>query len=364
MDLYTAIVVITMALLVVNIVDVYTDRLADKTATIRFITVCVIIGLAQMGEWIGVKTNGAEPALIGPHWFAKTVEFCMAPVMCVMAAHTYGKVRKPAAAIGAIVVNALFMIVSNQYGWVFYIDEMNVYHRGRLYWVHVAVFIVSILYCFICVMMDEMKYQARPEAVLLAIMLFLSMGIYIQMIFPDLRVDYLCVAVGNALLYNHRCRRFSRLDGLTMLLNRTQYEKDLERIKPPAVIINMDVDDFKQINDTSGHAAGDYYLRQIAEVIRTVYGRHGDCYRYGGDEFSLILTKNLHQMEKLNGMFEAALGQLREQDPKMPTVSLGYALYEGGIEALYATIEKADAMMYRNKKVNDRAEIVETAAEI
>ena len=63
MDLYTAIVVITMALLVVNIVDVCTDRLADKTATIRFITVCVIIGLAQMGEWIGVKTNGAEPAL-------------------------------------------------------------------------------------------------------------------------------------------------------------------------------------------------------------------------------------------------------------------------------------------------------------
>lgn len=363
MDLYTAIVVITMALLVVNIVDVYTDRLADKTATIRFITVCVIIGLAQMGEWIGVKTNGAEPALIGPHWFAKTVEFCMAPVKCVMAAHTYGKVRKPAAAIGAIVVNALFMIVSNQYGWVFYIDEMNVYHRGRLYWVHVAVFIVSILYCFICVMLDEMKCQMRPEAALLAIMLFLSMGIYIQMIFPDLRVDYLCVAVGNALLYNHRCRRFSRLDGLTMLLNRTQYEKDLERIKPPAVIINMDVDDFKQINDTRGHAAGDYYLRQIAEVIRTVYGRHGDCYRYGGDEFSLILTKNLHQMEKLNGMFEAALGRLREQDPKMPMVSLGYALYEGGIEALYATIEKADAMMYRNKKVNDRAEIVENAAE-
>ena len=98
------------------------------------------------------------------------------------------------------------------------------------------------------------------------------------------------------------------MDGLTMLLNRTQYEKDLERIKPPAVIINMDVDDFKQINDTSGHAAGDYYLRQIAEVIRTVYGRHGDCYRYGGDEFSLILTKNLHQMEKLNGMRWASCG--------------------------------------------------------
>lgn len=50
MDLYTAIVVITMALLVVNIVDVCTDRLADKTVTIRFITVCVVIGLAQMGE--------------------------------------------------------------------------------------------------------------------------------------------------------------------------------------------------------------------------------------------------------------------------------------------------------------------------
>lgn len=363
MDLYTAIVVITMALLVVNIVDVCTNRLAGRTTTIRCIMVCLAIGLALLGEWIGVKTNGAEAELIELHRFAKTMEFCMAPVMGVMAAHSYSRARKPAVAIGVIIINALFLTVSNRYGWVFRIDEANIYHREKLYWVHVAVFVVSILYCFICVMMDEMKYQMRPEAALLAIMLFLSMGIYIQMIFPDLRVDYLCIAVGNALLYNHRCRRFSCLDGLTMLLNRTQYEKDLERIKPPAVIINIDVDDFKQINDTSGHAAGDYYLRQIAEVIRTVYGRHGDCYRYGGDEFSLILTKNLHQMEKLNGMFEAALGQLREQDPQMPMVSLGYALYEGGIEALYATIEKADAMMYRNKKVNGRAEIVENAAE-
>ena len=141
MDLYTAIVVITMALLVVNIVDVCTDRLADKTA------VCVIIGLAQMGEWIGVKTNGAEPALIGPHWFAKTVEFCMAPVMCVMAAHTYSKARKPAAAIGAIVVNALFMIVSNQYGWVFYIDEINNVQISSFYHKSPA-FIDSLLHTF------------------------------------------------------------------------------------------------------------------------------------------------------------------------------------------------------------------------
>ena len=363
-DLYTAIVVITMALLLGNIVDVWTNRLAGRITTIRCITGCLAIGLALMGEWIGARTNGAGAELIGLHRFAKTVEYCMAPVMGVMAAHAYSKVRKPAAAMAALVANALFIVVSNQYGLIFYIDEANVYHRGRLYWMHAVVFILSILYCFICIVLDEMKYQMRPDAVLLVIMLFLSMGIYIQMIFPDLRVDYLCVAMGNALLYNHRCRLFSRLDGLTMLLNRIRYEKDLERIKKPAVIINMDVNDFKQINDTNGHATGDYYLRQIAEVIRTVYGRYGDCYRHGGDEFSVILTKNLHQTEKLNGMFEAALGQLREQDPQMPTVSLGYALYEGGAEALYATIEKADAMMYRNKKVDDCAEMVEMAAEI
>lgn len=363
MDLYTATVVITMALLVGTIVDVWTNRLAGRTTTIRCIMVCLAIGLALLGEWIGVRTNGAETELIELHRFAKTMEFCMAPVMGVMAAHSYSKVRKPAIAISVIIINALFLAVSNRYGWVFRIDEANIYHREKLYWVHVVVFVVSILYCFVCIMLDEMKYQMRLDTVLLTIILFLSLGIFIQMIYPNVRVDYLCVAMGNALLYNHRCRLFSRLDGLTMLLSRLRYEKDLERIKSPAVIINMDVNRFKRINDTSGHAAGDYYLRQVAEAVRTVYGRYGDCYRHGGDEFSVIMTKNLHQVEKLNQRFTEEIDRLREEDPQMPTVSLGYARYEGGTEALRTTIEKADAMMYRNKK-DDSAEIAEVAAEM
>lgn len=94
-----------------------------------------------------------------------------------------------------------------------------------------------------------------------------------------------------------------------------------------------------------------------------MYGRHGDCYRHGGDEFSVILKKDLHLVEKFNEKFEEELARRREQDPQMPLVSVGYARYEGGSEALHAIIEKADAMMYRNKNMDDCVEMAEAAAE-
>lgn len=93
-----------------------------------------------------------------------------------------------------------------------------------------------------------------------------------------------------------RMRWLANHDELTGLINRHRFIEDLqrtldqvERTKTTAALLLLDLDHFKEINDTSGHAAGDALLRLIADELRN-YARRSDLVaRLGGDEFSVLL---------------------------------------------------------------------------
>lgn len=85
-------------------------------------------------------------------------------------------------------------------------------------------------------------------------------------------------------------------DALTGLGDRGAFDKDLQRFvesskaqKMPLACLMIDVNDFKQVNDTYGHPAGDATLRALAATIRSVIYGKGRAYRYGGDEFVALL---------------------------------------------------------------------------
>jgi diguanylate cyclase (GGDEF)-like protein len=88
--------------------------------------------------------------------------------------------------------------------------------------------------------------------------------------------------------------RIAQTDALTGLQNRramTQYVDQLITGRVPFACMHMDLDYFKSINDTFGHAAGDYVLRAVAQVLNTET-RAEDCVaRIGGDEFVLIFVR-------------------------------------------------------------------------
>ena len=96
-----------------------------------------------------------------------------------------------------------------------------------------------------------------------------------------------------------RVREDSRLadyDSLTGLFNRHHMERKLEAIlaaykaaKRSCALMMLDLDRFKQVNDTMGHPAGDALLQQVAERLTAVIGQQGEVGRLGGDEFQIIL---------------------------------------------------------------------------
>ena len=196
------------------------------------------------------------------------------------------------------------------------------------------------------------KYQARFSSVLILILCFLATGIGLQMFHSEIRVDFMCVAIGNLLLYNNYGTVMSQIDMTTRLLNRRCYERKIETIKTSTYILIFDINKFKQINDTYGHAEGDRCLGLVARQIYSVYRKNSFCYRIGGDEFCVIMYKQLSMLDKLNREFEKAMVHLRESDLELSGVSVGYAYYDKNKTNIQEVIEEADEMMYRNKNNN------------
>jgi diguanylate cyclase (GGDEF)-like protein/PAS domain S-box-containing protein len=161
-----------------------------------------------------------------------------------------------------------------------------------------------------------------------------------------------------------RYRELSITDSLTKLYNSRHFFKQLrqeieraKRYAEPLSLILLDIDNFKGYNDTYGHLEGDRVLATLAEVIRLSLRIADTAYRYGGEEFTIILpeTEGDNAMlvaERLRkGFEETVLTPLPRTEVHM-TVSVGVAQYTPD-ELDTVFIKRTDAAMY-NAKMNGK----------
>ena len=134
----------------------------------------------------------------------------------------------------------------------------------------------------------------------------------------------------------------------------TDYAK--EKCKDPNNRIDLciiDIDNFKQINDTKGHAFGDKILREVSEIIRSVVGNDGKAGRIGGDELMLVI-ENAEDKSSLRSYLkpirESVESLYRDKDGfPIVTVSIGTANYPLYVDNYDALFNLADRMLYRAK---------------
>lgn len=148
-----------------------------------------------------------------------------------------------------------------------------------------------------------------------------------------------------------------RRDPLTGLLNRIAYQNDvqLKLMDEQSVIamIMLDLDYFKQYNDTRGHKKGDELLIIFAGEVRKSTEPYGFCSRMGGDEFSAILCfeKNTPKQkieQVIHDIWKRLTTNVREQDEKL-SVSMGAAFAEGSSMTFNALYKEADTALYEAK---------------
>jgi diguanylate cyclase (GGDEF)-like protein len=159
-----------------------------------------------------------------------------------------------------------------------------------------------------------------------------------------------------------RVHRLSLTDELTQLPNRRALMQRLDdevarvqRYGSPLALAIIDLDEFKPINDTYGHSAGDLVLRYFAETALTVFRHHDTVARYGGEEFAVLMPNTeldgaLCALKKIQNEVGGALCRIDDGvEIQVPTFSAGVALYNPG-EAPEELIKRADTAMYRAKR--------------
>ena len=148
-------------------------------------------------------------------------------------------------------------------------------------------------------------------------------------------------------------------DDLTGFFNRTHLMDLIETESNRSIrtgdvfsLAMIDIDKFKNINDTYGHQTGDYVLKTFAAVVRSILRKTDFCGRYGGEEFLIVLTETDLQAakifaERIRDCVEKSLFPSLGPDSRV-TVSIGLTVYKMQ-ENTERTISRADEALYRAK---------------
>lgn len=166
-------------------------------------------------------------------------------------------------------------------------------------------------------------------------------------------------------------RNLAYMDGLTGLGNRTAYLEKLEELEQKGEgsigIVFLDINNLKQVNDHMGHEAGDKLICMAAELIDSTFGKEGESYRIGGDEFCVLIegeTIYTRYKERLD-QFEQRIKAENEKKevPFRVQVAQGFSICNQLITTkIDQTIAEADGRMYsdkaRQKELDKKAGLV------
>ncbi|MEO8434049.1 MAG: diguanylate cyclase [Pyrinomonadaceae bacterium] len=139
------------------------------------------------------------------------------------------------------------------------------------------------------------------------------------------------------------------------------------RTNQPFQVVMLDLDHFKQVNDTFGHKIGDKMLREVASIIHAQLREYDFLARYAGDEFvAIVQDLDGPQVQELNERIEAAVSkfslQVRGERRAQVGISLGSATYGQDGETLDQLLMAADQAMYLAKSAHKRSEADQAAA--
>lgn len=155
-------------------------------------------------------------------------------------------------------------------------------------------------------------------------------------------------------------KNLAYMDGLTGVGNRTAYLEKLEKLKQQDEeislgIVFLDINNLKQVNDQQGHELGDRLICTAANIIQNTYGRQGEVFRIGGDEFCVLLEgENLeNRYQNTTDEFYHAIDEINKEGnlPMKVQIAQGFSVCrDAKASKVNKAISEADERMYSDKR--------------
>lgn len=268
-----------------------------------------------------------------------------------------------------VVITLVCLIINVFDGYLFVIDDKNVYSRGSL--AFISFFLQYLLMGVLLLRAVFYKFPVKTVRYAKLRVSFIWVGVIslvfgISQIFALGNIAFHCYGVAASIFIMFLRFQDDQIthDLLTGLNNRYALDEYMEdRIKlygdgkrgmDQLYLIMMDVNDFKRINDVYGHLEGDNALKIVADMLRQVGIRYDAplfISRFGGDEFAAVYeTNSERKVKELCGCIKETLLACTEDSSYRLTIGTGYSLYTGKDMPISRLYEEADKALYDDKE--------------
>lgn len=259
--------------------------------------------------------------------------------------------RKPAAlhtVYALSVIGILLLIITQFTGLFYYFDDHNLYHRGNFYLLSQAIAVSGIALCFFMLISSRKNLDRITFLSMMSFFVLPVLATIYQALTYGFSLQCLAIVISTQIMFimdtvelnmrfhsqqaaYEKARYKAEHDGMTGLLNKEAGWKhmrkyfDLMDSYDEAMLMFVDIDDFKTINDTYGHTVGDFWIREVASQLRHIYRQDDIICRYGGDEFIALIrnTASEQVLETTLGMFFQQLARASEQHGQDVRCSVG-----------------------------------------
>lgn len=223
--------------------------------------------------------------------------------------------RKPAAlhtVYALSVIGILLLIITQFTGLFYYFDDHNLYHRGNFYLLSQAIAVSGIALCLFMLISSRKNLDRITFLSMMSFFVLPVLATIYQALTYGFSLQCLAIVISTQIMFimdtvelnmrfhsqqaaYEKARYKAEHDGMTGLLNKEAGWKhmrkyfDLMDSYDEAMLMFVDIDDFKTINDTYGHTVGDFWIREVASQLRHIYRQDDIICRYGGDEFIALI---------------------------------------------------------------------------
>lgn len=337
---------------------------ADKLFSALILLTIVILILEILSV---VLNSGYYINFISMHKLVDTLGFTLTPLVPIFAVlyvykktHKYKKIntKKFFWLSVPFIINSILSLGSYHLNWIFAITDENIYVRGPL-------FFVSPMISYFYYMLNLLFLYVNRRRLNKEELLIYSLLTVIPAVMSNFQLYYFIyltiwnsIAIAIIINYIFIVHSQTKLDPLTGLGNRVAYNEYLANLNRQSnlvlAVINIDLDNFKSINDACGHHEGDKVLRLFAGQLEDVFEGKGIAIRLGGDEFIVLIHENNKDvlekyiktlMNKVNAYNETSGMPYRLQ------FSYGMTIFNNTYESIDALIQHSDKLMYEQKKM-------------
>lgn len=251
------------------------------------------------------------------------------------------------------ILTLIMLFINMFYPIYFSVDKAtNSYTVGDYYFVHYLVLVLMYLYMVVIGLKQRDQVDRKITTLFMLFFIIPFLAMVVQWFQIEILFSWNSIVLGILVVYIFVESTNGEKDFLTSIYNRSSYEKYVNQLlenRKDFKIIFMDLDKFKQINDTYGHLTGDIVLKAFASAMKEVAGKNKMVARLGGDEFIMIIETG----EGIKLIIKELYKELKSrQNPILDELTFSYGAYTNPvdmtIDEIYASVDK-EMYLFKNR---------------